>query len=40
MAQEMALNDNQRYIMRAIQTEEKFIAYDNYVRSIGRSATD
>jgi hypothetical protein len=37
MALEMALNDNQLYIMRAIQTDEELLAYETYLRAIGRS---
>ena len=36
-ALEMALNDNQLYIMRAIQTNEELLAYETYLRAIGRS---
>ena len=37
MALEMALDDNQLSIMRAIQTDEELVAYETYLRSIGSS---
>ena len=37
MALEMALNDNQLYIMRAIQTDEELRAYGARLKAIGRS---